>query len=259
MKKHVFITGVLAVSLLMPVGEAKAGWPTFDVAKLSSLITNLVARYQPIQPALTHINQLKTSAEQVQSFAKAVVTLDINQIGKQAQTAFKAGAFLVGDTMHYMDVAKGSNGVKDAMKNLKNDFFALDQKEVTSEDKTKIAGARVAAVKDANKEAMVTAMYMATTGVEQVQKSMEKATEAAKNASSLHDNVNAATLALMSTNFAKMNQLVVKLANMKKEQTKQFSSLSISGYSKPQTIKNYKLGEGTYSEEEKEEINVNFD
>lgn len=259
MKKHVFITGMLAASLLMPVGEAKAGWPTFDVAKLSSLITNLVARYQPIQPALTHINQLKTSAEQVQSFAKAVVTLDINQIGKQAQTAFKAGAFLVGDTMHYMDVAKGSNGVKDAMKNLKNDFFVLDQKEVTSEDKTKIAGARVAAVRDANKEAMVTAMYMATTGVEQVQKSMEKATEAAKNASSLHDNVNAATLALMSTNFAKMNQLVVKLANMKKEQTKQFSSLSISGYSKPQTIKNYKLGEGTYSEEEKEEINVNFD
>ena len=140
----------------MPIGEAKAGWPTFDVAKLSSLITNLVARYQPIQPALIHINQLKTSAEQVQSFAKAVVSGDINAIGKQAQTAFKAGAFLVGDTMHYMDVAKGSNGVKDAMKNLKNDFFALDQKEVTSEDKTEIAGARVAAVKAANKEAMVT-------------------------------------------------------------------------------------------------------
>ena len=63
MKKHVLLTSVLTVSLLMPIGEAKAGWPTFDVAKLSSLITNLVARYQPIQPALIHINQLKTSAE----------------------------------------------------------------------------------------------------------------------------------------------------------------------------------------------------
>ena len=53
MKKQILLTGMLTISLLIPVSEAKAqGWPTFDVAKLASLITNLVGRFQPIPQVL---------------------------------------------------------------------------------------------------------------------------------------------------------------------------------------------------------------
>ena len=93
MKKQILLTGMLTISLLIPVSEAKAqGWPTFDVAKLASLITNLVGRFQPIPQVLSRVNQVKTTMSQIQAVGQAAMSGDLKSIGQAASGALKSGA-----------------------------------------------------------------------------------------------------------------------------------------------------------------------
>ena len=260
MKKKVFLTGVLMVSFLMPMSEAKAqGWPTFDVAKLASLITNLVGRFQPIPQVLSRVNQVKTTMSQIQAVGQAVVSGDLKAIGQAAAGALQSGAFTGGKKSPVSDAAEGANGAKDASNKIQDTMFAPKNQEITMDERREAAKAREEYKKAANSEALATAMYMVFNAPAQSEERFKKADEAMKSAETLQDAVNANTMMIMNGNYEQMNQIALKIATLKNQAASLISTFPIGNYEKPKPIKNLKLGEGEYSVKEKDEIDVDFE
>ena len=260
MKKQVILTGLLTVSLLMPVSEAKAqGWPTFDVAKLASLITNLIGRFQPVPQVLSRVNQVKTTISQIQAVGQAALSGDLKSIGKAAAGALQSGAFTGGKQSKISKAAEGSNGASDASKEVKNTMFAKKGEEMSSDAFLAIQKAREDFLKEAQSEALSTAFYMVTNSKPQSDERFKKADEAMKNAETVQDAINANTLMIMNGNYECLNQIALKLATLKQTAAEYLIALPSTGYQKPKPAKNMKLGEGEYSVQEKDEIDVDFE
>lgn len=260
MKKQVILTGLLTVSLLMPVSEAKAqGWPTFDVAKLASLITNLIGRFQPVPQVLSRVNQVKTTISQIQAVGQAALSGDLKSIGKAAAGALQSGAFTGGKKSKITGAAEGSNGASDASKEIKNSMFFKGNEEFSTQKNQEIKNARKEFLKEAQSEALATSFYMATNSVTQSEERFKKADEAMKNAETVQDAVNANTMMIMNGNYERLNQIALKLAFLKKTTAENLFSLPASGYKKPEPAKDMKMGEGEYSVQEKDEIDVDFE
>ena len=248
MKKQILLTGMLTISLLIPVSEAKAqGWPTFDVAKLASLITNLVGRFQPIPQVLSRVNQVKTA-----------MSGDLKSIGQAASGALKSGAFTGGKEIDVVKAAEGK--AEDAMKAIKEKMFFLQDRSPSMEESREIDKARKEFKKAANSEALSISLYMAINAAEQSEERFKKADEAMKNAETLQDSVNANTMMIMNGNYERLNQIALKLAELQKTTSTLISSTPSSGFKKPEPIKGLKLRSGeVYSVEEKDEIDVDFE
>ncbi len=260
MKKQVILTGLLTVSLLMPVSEAKAqGWPTFDVAKLASLITNLVGRFQPVPQVLSRVNQVKTTISQIQAVGQAALAGDLKSIGKAAAGALQSGAFTGGKKSKIASAAEGSNSAADASKEITKTMFSQKNKETSNDEYQEIQAARKEFLKDAKAEALATAFFMVTNSATQSEERFKKADEAMKNAETVQDAVNANTMMVMNGNYEKLNQIALKLATLKQQTAGYLITLPTTGYKKPEPVKNMKLGEGEYSVKEKDEIDVDFE
>lgn len=259
MKKQILLTGMLTISLLIPVSEAKAqGWPTFDVAKLASLITNLVGRFQPIPQVLSRVNQVKTTMSQIQAVGQAAMSGDLKSIGQAASGALKSGAFTGGKKIDVVKAAEGK--AEDAMKAIKEKMFFLQDQSPSMEESREIDKARKEFKKAANSEALSISLYMAINAAEQSEERFKKADEAMKNAETLQDSVNANTMMIMNGNYGRLNQIALKLAELQKTTSTLISSTPSSGFKKPEPIKGLKLRSGEeYSVEEKDEIDVDFE
>lgn len=260
MKKQILLTGMLTVSLLIPVSEAKAqGWPTFDVAKLASLITNLVGRFQPIPQVLSRVNQVKTTMSQIQAVGQAAMSGDLKSIGQAAAGALQSDAFTGGKKSKISDAAEGANGASDASKKIKETMFAANKDEISMEERQEIGEDRKEFRKAANAETLATSFYMAVNSAQQSEERFKKADEAMKNAETIQDSVNANTMMIMNGNYERLNQIAIRLADLKKQTAEYVNSLPVSGYKKPDPAKNMKLGQGEYSVKEKDEIDVDFE
>ena len=260
MKKQIILTSMLTISLLMPVSEAKAqGWPTFDVAKLASLITNLVGRFQPIPQVLSRVNQVKTTMSQIQAVGQAVVSGDLKAIGQAAAGALQSGAFTGGKKSAVSDAAEGANGAKDASGKIQDTMFAPKDKEISMSERTEIDDTRAEMLKAAKAETLATSFYMVVNSAQQSEERFKKADEAMKTAETLQDAVNANTMMIMNGNYERLNQIALLLVDLKQTTAEHLNTLPVSGYKKPDPAKDMKLGEGEYSVKEKDEIDVDFE
>ncbi len=260
MNKQVLFTGLLTVSLLMPLSESKAqGWPTFDVAKLASLITNLVGRFQPVPQVLSRVNQVKTTMTQIQAVGQAAVSGDLKAMGTAVSGAFQSGAFSGGKDSDVTKAGKGENGAADASKKIKETMFSKKNVEMTMDEFNEMSRIRDDFKKGATSEALAKSFYMAMNAAKQAEERFKKADEAMKNAETIQDSINANTMMIMNGNYDRLNQISLKLANLKKLTADYIVDLPTGGYKKPEPVKNLKLGEGEYSVEEKDEIDVDFE
>ncbi len=262
MKKQVLLTSVLSVSLLMPLSQAKAqGWPTFDVAKLAALVTNLVGRYQPIPEVLNRVNQVKTMQGQIEAVGQAAAARDLKSMGKATSEVAKSDAFkgLKKEKTPIAQAAEGSNGADEASKKVKSSLFALKDVKLTAEQRSEIRALRKEYQKGVNAELLARSVFFATNAAKQSQERLDQADAAAKKANTLQDNVNANTLMLMAGNMERLNQIALKLSTLQQKSMETLNTVPVGGYPKPEPVKDLQLGQGTYSVEEKDEINVNFE
>lgn len=111
----------------------------------------------------------------------------------------------------------------------------------------------------ANAETLATSFYMVVNSAQQSEERFKKADEAMKNAETIQDSVNANTMMIMNGNYERLNQIAIQLANLKKQTAEHVVSLPVNGYTKPEPAKNMKLGQGEYSVQEKDEIDVDFE
>ena len=259
MKKQIFLTGMLTLALLTPVSEAQAqGWPTFDVAKLASLITNLIGRFQPVPQVLSRVNQVKSTISQVQAVGQAALSGDLKALGKAAAAGLQLDSFTNGRSQSPVEAsAKGANGAKDAMKAVKNSLFNLKE-NATTEERKEINVVRREYQAAVSSEVLAKAFYMAMNAGKQSAERFKKADEAMKNAETVQDSVNANTLMIMAGNYERLNQISLELSKMKKELVGRVNSMPSGGFAKPAPIKDLEMGAGKYTEEEKDEIDVDY-
>lgn len=260
MKKKVFLTGMLTVSLLMPVSEAKAqGWPTFDVAKLASLITNLIGRFQPVPQVLSRVNQVKTTISQIQAVGQAAVSGDLKAIGQAASSALQSGAFTGGKKSLFSDSAQGDSGATNASKEIEKTLFPPKQEEVTMEEIREADQIKQGMKDAARAEVLSTALYMVFNAPQQSLERFEKADKAMKEAETVQDAINANTMMIMNGNYERLNQIALKLASLKNQTANLINTFPYGSFKKPEPLKNAKLGDGVYSVQEKDEIDVDFE
>ncbi len=261
MKKQIFLTGMLTLALLTPVSDAQAqGYPTFDVAKLASLITNLIGRFQPVPQVLSRVNQVKSTIAQVQAVGQAALSGDLKALGQAAAAGLQSDAFSGGKPKSDIETAaQGDNGAADASKKIKETLFSLqDGKKLSVDEISAIREARKELKKNADTEVFAKALYMTMNAPKMSEERFKKADEAMKNAETIQDGVNANTLMIMAGNFERLNQISIDLANMKKLTIEKVNKMPTSGYKKPEAVKGMEIGGVTYSDEEKDEADVNF-
>ena len=274
MKKQIFLTGMLTLALLMSSSPAKAqGWPTFDVAKLASLISNLIGRFQPIPQVLSRVNQVKSTMAQVQAAGKAAMAGGLKDIGKKAAAGLQSDAFNGGRKQSALEKrASGANGATGSSQVVKSTLFASNTKgNLTIDERNAIEKARKEYKQNVKSEVLSKSFYMAMNGPAQSAERFEKATEVMQNAETIQDSINANTMMIMAGNFERMNRIVIDLSKLKQKTVDRLDSLPVAGYTKPKKAGtkaqaendpdryfHVEMGESEYVEQEKDEADVDF-
>ncbi|MBR4126741.1 MAG: hypothetical protein IKR09_04105 [Alphaproteobacteria bacterium] len=262
MKRRIFLTGLLTLALLTPVSDAKAqGWPTFDVAKLASLITNLIGRFQPIPQVLSRVSQVKTAMSQIKAVGQAVTAGNLKSLGKAASEGLRQDAFTNGRAKNFLEkAATGVNGATDAAKKAKSALFSLNKnKTPTIEDFTVTNNLRKNMSNEVSSEVLSTSLYLAFNAPQQSIERFKKADEALAKAETIQDSVNANTMMIMVGNYERLNQIMLSLLALKQKTMYALNAMPTTGFAKPEAIKDLKMGDSVYTEQEKDEADVNFD
>lgn len=240
LNKRSIYTGLLTLALLMPVSEAKAqGWPNFDVAKLASLITNLVAKFQNVPGVLNRINQVKSTLSQIQAVGQAAMAGDLKALGKQAAGSLKADSFTGGKKSPVEEAAEGSdsNGSAVAAGKLKDVYFlsSAQKKDKAAQEAVKQARTEL---QNGTQDYMITkSLHLAMNSTKDTEARMKSINDALSNAQTLQDNLNANTMVIMANNFEKLNRISLMIAQMKKMSTDQIMKMPYTGFEKPEPPK----------------------
>lgn len=262
MKRRIFLTGLLTLALLTPVSDAKAqGWPTFDVAKLASLITNLIGRFQPIPQVLSRVNQVKTAMSQIKAVGQTAMAGNLKALGKAASEGLQQDAFTNGRAKNFLEkAAEGVNGATDATKQAKSALFSLNKnKTPTTEDFTVINNLRKKMSNEVSSEVLSTSLYLVMNAPQQSIERFKKADDALAKAETIQDSINANTMMIMVGNYERLNQIVLSLVTLKQKAIGALNAMPTFGFVKPEMIKDLKMGDSVYTEQEKDEADVNFD
>ena len=262
MKRRIFLTGLLTLALLTPVSDAKAqGWPTFDVAKLASLITNLIGRFQPIPQVLSRVNQVKTAMSQIKAVGQTAMAGNLKALGKAASEGLQQDAFTNGRAKNFLEkAAEGVNGATDATKQAKSALFSLNKnKTPTTEDFTVTNNLRKKMSNEVSSEVLSTSLYLVMNAPQQSIERFKKADDALAKAETIQDSINANTMMIMVGNYERLNQIVLSLVTLKQKAIGALNAMPTFGFAKPEMIKDLKMGDSVYTEQEKDEADVNFD
>ena len=262
MKRRIFLTGLLTLALLTPVSDAKAqGWPTFDVAKLASLITNLIGRFQPIPQVLSRVNQVKTAMSQIKAVGQTAMAGNLKALGKAASEGLQQDAFTNGRAKNFLEkAAEGVNGATDATKQAKSALFSLNKnKTPTTEDFTVTNNLRKKMSNEVSSEVLSTSLYLVMNAPQQSIERFKKADDALAKAETIQDSINANTMMIMVGNYERLNQIVLSLVTLKQKAIGALNAMPTFGFVKPEMIKDLKMGDSVYTEQEKDEADVNFD
>lgn len=262
MKRRIILTGLLTLALLTPVSDAKAqGWPTFDVAKLASLITNLIGRFQPIPQVLSRVNQVKTAMSQIKAVGQTAMAGNLKALGKAASEGLHQDAFTNGRAKNFLEkAAEGVNGATDATKQAKSALFSLNKnKTPTTEDFTVTNNLRKKMSNEVSSEVLSTSLYLVMNAPQQSIERFKKADDALAKAETIQDSINANTMMIMVGNYERLNQIVLSLVTLKQKAIGALNAMPTFGFVKPEMIKDLKMGDSVYTEQEKDEADVNFD
>lgn len=238
LNKRYISTGILALALLMPVSEAKAqGWPIFDVAKLASQITNLVGRFQPVPQVLSRVNQVKSTLEQIKAAGQAAMSGDLKSLGKQASGALKSDVFSKKKTPADK-AAEGSDSNGSALASAKiKDVYYIIGGEKAQGAIEEVAKARQTLNDDTKDFYSTKTLHAAMNAAKDAGVRVKAIDDAMANATTLHDNVNANTIALMANNFEKLNRITLLVAEMSKNTTGKILQSPMAGFEKPELPK----------------------
>ena len=260
MKRRMFLTGLLTLALLFSASDAKAqGWPTFDVAKLASLITNLIGRFQPIPQVLSRVNQVKTAMSQIKAVGQTAMAGNLKSLGKAASEGLRQDAFTNGRSKNFLEkAAEGVNGATDAAKKAKSALFSKN-KAPTTEDFTVTNNLRKEMSKAVSSEVLSTSLYLAMNAPQQSVERFKKADEALAKAETIQDGINANTMMIMVGNYERLNQITLSLAVLKQKAMYTLNAMPTTGFTKPEMIEGLKMGDAVYTEQKKDEADVNFD
>ena len=266
MKKQLLLLGLIAFSLLTPVSQARAeeeekSWPVFDVAKLASLVTNLVARYQVAPQTVERISQVNTMVENIKGVNQASVARDLKEMIQEVNKGVSQESYAFGSKAKddITEAAAGANGAKDAAKKVKDVLFlSTDDGEPSEADRRRIVNVRKQYKKNLEYETVARSLYVAISGPMNMEEYFNKADKALREAETLQDSINANTMMVMVGNFGRINQISLSLADMRYKMFATISQLSLTGYMKPCPIKDLQMAKSVYNEQEKDEINVNF-
>ena len=265
MKKQLFLIGILAFSMMFPAVGAQAeedgGWPTFDVAKLASLVTNLVARSRVVPQTVTRVNQVKSMIGQIQGTNQAAIARDLKEMTQEVKEGVRQEAYSSKkEKSPITEAAKGINGAKDASKKVKEILFVSSKvKKPTDEEMKKVNDLRQRLKNEIAYETLARSLYVSVTGPKNIQKYFQKADQATLQAQTLQDNINANTMMFMVGNFGRLNQISLDLAVLRNSMYSQLMKTPVTGYSKPVPIKGLQMGKSEYNEQEKDEVDVNFE
>jgi len=263
---------MLTLALLTPAAPAKAqGWPTFDVAKLASLISNLIGRFQPIPQVLSRVSQVKSTMAQVQAAGKAAMADGLKSIGQKASAGLQSDSFTGGRKKSALEEkAAGENGAAGLSQAVKSMLFAPPAKKrlctnesdkncLTMEERNAIIQARTEYKKNVQNEVLSKSFYMAMNAPAQSAERFAKATEVMQNAETIQDSINANTMMIMAGNFERMNRIVIDLSKLKRKTIERLNGIPVVGYVKPRPVTSLQIGESEYTEQVKDEPDVNFE
>ena len=262
MKKRIFLLGLMAFSLLTPVSQARAeeddkSWPVFDVAKLASLVTSLVARYQSVPEDVRRVTQLNEMIENIKAVNQATVAAELKAMTDQVKRGVAQENYRFGSGKTQIEeAAQGANGAKDAAKKIKEVLFY--PKDAPADERKRVAEARKEYKRNLDSEAVARSLYATFGTTPNVENYFRKAAGAMENAGTFQDGVNANTMMIMVGNFIRINQMALALAGLRDYAFTQIKDMPPGGYFIPCPIKNMTAGKSVYNEQEKDEIDVDF-
>ncbi|MBO4520017.1 MAG: hypothetical protein J5787_02305 [Alphaproteobacteria bacterium] len=260
MQKKIFLIGLLSLTLLTPTSAAYAqGYPTFDVAKLAMMITNLVARFQPVPQVLSRVNQVKKTISQVKAVSSAVTSGDLKSLGQTVGKSLKDKAFSNGRPKSaFARAAEGDNGAQEAADMVKDKLFVRNNNgQVSESDLEKVQKAREEYTKNNVHEASAEVLYHAMNAPGQSKERFDKAKEALQNAGTIQDAMNAYTMAIMAGNFERITQISMETTSLKSLASQGINMVPKGGLKKPEPFVE-EMGGATYHVEDKGGPNVDL-
>ena len=238
LKKQLILTGALTAVLLAPM-QARAGWPTVDIAKATAFITEVSARYQPAAAQLQRIEQVLETLKSIQATATAAMAGDLTTVGQNVAPLMKRKTFTgaAGKDLPFEKVAKNGSSPEEVSKSVWDTYF-LPAGTVPTKDQIKTKrNARSKLWAKMQLAYKTKALYYSLMGPSLAEKQL-KALEKTKNeTASLQDAVNAGTVAQMMVNFERLNQISMKTAQLQKDIVVRMNNAPYVRYSKPQPPK----------------------
>lgn len=231
-KKHLLISGVLTLAFLAPVTKAHAqGYPTFDVAKLAGLISHFAGRLQPIPAIVQRVKQVVDIQGQVRAKASGMMSGGLANMAKDKIGSLKSDAFTKGKSP-VMDA--GENGSDAASKKAADAFFyKVKGKRGSNDEVEAVSKARRDALAQATGQITAKSIYMAMNLPTNLEDQLKTIKEADEKAESLHDKVNANTMAVMIRGVNRLEQISFLTMQMEKQVVTNLTTMPPEGYVKP--------------------------
>ena len=266
MRKKILLVGILTVSLLSSVPQAQAeekeGWPVFDVLKLSSLVSSLVARYQIVPQEIERVAQVKNMIEQIRGVNQAAVAGELGKMVHEVTESVRQETYSNGEPANASILKAAKNSAREGSDKAKKELFALskDRKSRPSfEEIEKVDKLRRKMQHEVASEVFAKSLYMAVNAPQNMNTYLLKADQAMAKAETLQDSVDANTMMLMVGNLGRINQIALDLAEMKNLLMGAVNRLSLTGYQEPDPKQKWVMGESEFQVEAKDKVNVKFE
>ena len=238
LNKQLILTGALTAVLVAPM-QAKAGWPTIDIAKATAYITETSARYQPAAAQLQRIEQVLETLKTIQATATAAMAGDLKAIGQNVAPLMKRKTFTgaAGKDLPFEKIAKNGSSPEEVSNSVWDTYF-LPAGTVPTKDQIKTKrNARSKLWIKVQLAYKTKALYYSMMGPSLAEKQLKALQKTKYQTASLQDAVNAGTVAQMAVNFERLNQISMRVAQLQKDTIVRMNNTPYVRYSKPQPPK----------------------
>lgn len=233
LKRKLILTGLLTTALMTPAA-AQAGWPTYDVAKLASLISNLAARYQPIAGLVQRTEQLAEMKKQIEAAGKAAMSGDVKSMGKVAGKALKSDSFSSIPPLPHEKKAKNGGSAQEVTDVLWDTYFFKQNENPSQAQMNEKRKARELMRAKVELVYKAKSLYYTNKAKSAGEERVKKIENAMEKAGTLQDAVNANTVAVMSLNFERLDQVSMMVSQLQREGVRQLYKAPFTRMTKPE-------------------------
>ena len=124
LNKQLILTGALTAVLVAPM-QAKAGWPTVDIATATAFSPEVSARNQPAAAQLQRIEQVLETLKSIQATATAAMAGDLQTVGQNVAPLMKRKTFTgaAGKDLPFEKIAKNGSSPEEVSKSVWDTYF----------------------------------------------------------------------------------------------------------------------------------------